>query len=287
MSQLSATVLTNSSPQPADEFMEDWVSDLLADPLTKCPATVAHFKTVKGIIDARVYLKNTLGFSGWEEGQIKYEDWEKNSAGYNNDIEKYRREIEYDRPTYSHFRMSGQILDVGGGAGVVREFLPSAARLVSVDPYISCPFEVPSSKRSAYSCLSTKLNFLGALAEFIPFRSESFDWVHMRSMLDHVQIPDLALMEAHRVLKGSGHVLIGMYVEGGKSGVISRRDQIKERIKTALCALGFDKWKDHHTWHPTYMNLIRLIEDNGFSIVDVYWQPQFADTVCYVQAKKA
>ena len=30
----------------------------------------------------------------------------------------------------------------------------------------------------------------------------------------------------------------------------------------------------------------KLIEDNGFSIEDVYWQPQWKDTVCYISAKK-
>jgi len=50
----------------------------------------------------------------------------------------------------------------------------------------------------AYPCLDQHLNFIAACAEFLPLQSNSFDWVHMRSMLDHVQSPDLALMEAHR-----------------------------------------------------------------------------------------
>lgn len=36
--------------------------------------------------------------------------------------------------------------------------------------------------------------------------------VHMRSMLDHVQVPDLALLEAHRVLRLGGRVLVGLHV---------------------------------------------------------------------------
>ena len=69
--------------------------------------------------------------------------------------------------------------------------------------------------------LEPPLNFIAATAEFQPFVEGSFDWVHMRSMLDHVQVSDLALLEAKRVLKPTGHVLIGLYVDGVKSGVIS------------------------------------------------------------------
>ena len=108
----------------------------------------------------------------------------------------------------------------------------------------------------------------------------------MRSMLDHVQIADLAILEAHRVLKKGGNLLIGLYVEGGKSGNMSSKQKVKHLIKDGLSLVGFNKWKDHHIWHPTYSNLTKLIEDNGFVIQDVYWQPYWNDQVCYVHATK-
>ena len=46
-----------------------------------------------------------------------------------------------------------------------------------------------------------KFNFIVAFAEFLPIKNSVFDFVHMRSMLDHVQVPDLVILEAHRVLK--------------------------------------------------------------------------------------
>jgi hypothetical protein len=105
-------------------------------------------------------------------------------------------------------------------------------------------------------------------------------------MLDHVQVVDLALLEAKRVLKPGGRVLIGLYVNGGKSGVISFERRIKDLIKAVLGLVGIERWKDHHIWHPTYQNLLTLITDNGFAIEDTYWQPQWKDMVCYVSAKK-
>ena len=71
-------------------------------------------------------------------------------------------------------------------------------------------------------------------------------------MLDHVQSPDLALMEAHRVLKPTGQLVIGLYVDGGKSGKRTLERQLKEIARTILVACGVTRYKDHHTFHPTF-----------------------------------
>lgn len=168
----------------------------------------------------------------------------------------------------------------------MREFLAADVEFVSTDPWLFAPFANSNPRKAAYQCLSQPLNFIGATAEFQPFVAESFDWVHMRSMLDHVQVPDLALLEARRVLRPRGRLLIGLYVEGGKSGVISIQRRVKNTIKTGLQIVGINRWKDHHVWHPSYAGLTKLIQDNGFTIEDIFWQPQWKDMVCYVSAAK-
>jgi len=106
-------------------------------------------------------------------------------------------------------------------------------------------------------------------------------------MLDHVQVPDLALLEVNRILRPDGRLLIGLYVEGGKNGIVSLKKQIKNKIKYGMEFLGSDRFVDHHLWHPSYDNLLKLIEDNRFTVTDTYWQPCWDDTVCYVCARKA
>jgi len=263
------------------------IAELLADPLSKRPVPPTFFPLVNGIFDARVLLKNTRGFSEWMKGQDKFETWETSGAGYEEELKAYMAEIDYDRPVYEHYRMGGLILDVGGGVGTVREFLPSTVKFVSIDPFINAVHNIPPAKKNAYRCLSQKLNFVAATAEFVPFVAEAFDWVHMRSVLDHVQVPELALLEALRVLNSGGRVLIGVSVEGGKTGRIGSKRRMKKIIKKGLELVGIDAWKDHHTWHPTHKSLIKLIEDNGFHVEDVYWQPYWRDQVCYVCARKA
>lgn len=267
--------------------LDSYIVSLLADPLSKQPVAPTFFPFVKGVLDARVFLKNTRGFSEWMEGQNKYETLEPSGVGFEEKVKAGLAEIAYDRPVYEHYRMSGVILDVGGGAGTVREFLPETVQFVSIDPYINALHEIQPSRREAYTCLERPLNFIAATAEFLPFIAESFDWVHMRSMLDHVQVPDLALLEARRVLKSDGRALIGVYVAGGKSGHISVKQKLKNAIKHGLERVGINRWKDHHIWHPSYKCLIKLIEDNGFAVEDVYWQPYWHDQVCYVCARKA
>lgn len=260
------------------------MKDILADPVSKESVTYDHFRCVDGVLDARVFLKNTYGYNEWAEGQVEYEKLVEDDK---TSIEVYRAEIEYDRPTYEHYSLRGRVLDCGGGSGIVREFLSDDVEFVSTDPWLHAPFANSAARKVAYSCLNRPLNFIAATAEFQPFLAESFDWVHMRSMLDHVQVPDLALIEARRVLKNGGRVLIGLYVEGGKDGVIPFKQRVKESVKKALSFIGIDRWKDHHVWHPTYRGLVKLISENGLEIEDTYWQPHFKNYVCYVCARKS
>ena len=267
---------------------KNWLEDILAHPITKKDIDLASVRKLNGKLDLRVYLPNTHGFSEWEEGQKEYEKWYASGDGYKNDVNKFLAEIEYDRPIYEKFKLTGSILDVGGGVGTTREFIEDISQYVCCDPFMDVEENIPSAKVAAYKCLTNKkLNFIGATAEFLPFRDLSFDWVHMRSMLDHVQVPDLAIIEAHRVLKDQGSLLVGLYVEGGEKGGMSAKELLKHELKELLARLGFSKYKDHHTWHPSFPNLKKIIMNNGFIIDEIFWQPHWNNTVVYIRAKKA
>ena len=61
---------------------------------------------------------------------------------------------------------------------------------------------------------------------------------------------------------------------------------MKEFIRHILSLFRFDKYKDYHTWHPSYQSLKKLIIDNGFRIDKEIWQSEWNDKVVYIQAKK-
>ena len=258
--------------------LDQWVLEILADPITKLPASPNAIGITEGVTDARRFMKNTVGFVQWDDGQSAYEGWEQST------VEDYKKEREVDAPVYDHIKMSGRVLDVGGSIGAIRDFLPKGTEFVSVDPFLGCTDHIPPAKIAVYPCLSERLNFIAGCAEFLPFQAQCFDWVHMRSMLDHVHSPDLALMEARRVLKLGGKLVIGLYVDGGKTGLRTLDRQLKEIVRPILTTIGFKQFKDHHLFHPTLKNLKKIVIDNGFKIDDIYWQPGWRDTVCYITA---
>jgi hypothetical protein len=95
------------------KMLDTWITDLLADPISKSPSTPERIGITDGIVDARRFLRNTIGYNLWDEGQSFYENWEQRT------IEDYQKEVAGVAPVYQHIRMSGRVLDVGGGAGSV------------------------------------------------------------------------------------------------------------------------------------------------------------------------
>jgi len=267
--------------------LDDSIISALADPITKKRADLKDLKKLSsGIIDARVFMPNTYGYEIWEEGQESFENWEKNSDYYKNKVQKYKDEILYDTPIYDRFPLSGKILDIGGGAGILRQFIPNESTLVSVDPFEDPVKACPPPKRDAYQCLNDPLNFICGNAEFLPFVEDTFDIVHMRSMLDHVHGPDLAVIEAKRVLKDSGFLLIGMSIEGDEKGKLSLREHAKELARFLLVKVGFKQFEDHHLWHPTLPGLNKILLDNGLKPIETYFQPYWKGKVVYIKAVK-
>lgn len=265
---------------------EKFLIDILADPITKMPKKIEHFQIKKSIIDARVYLKNTYGYSEWIEGQEVFENWDANEDGYSS-VQAYHDEIKKDSVVFNKFRFSGVVLDVGGGPGIIREFIPADCKYISIDPHISVVDKIPTNKYKAYSCLARPLNFIAGNAEFLPIQSNTVDFINMRSMLDHVQIPDLALIEARRVLRSNGKLLIGLLLERGPDDKFTILEWLKHEIKELLGNIGITRYKDHHVWHPTYANLTSIVEENGFNIDEVFWQPGWNNKVIYLLASPA
>ncbi len=100
--------------------LQPWVTAILANPITKQPCQPQAFNNVEGVIDARVFLKNTYGYSDWAEGQGAYEA--EFSGKDTTTVEAYQTEINYDYPIYQHFHMAGRVLDCGGGQALCGNF---------------------------------------------------------------------------------------------------------------------------------------------------------------------
>lgn len=276
--------------------LDPWLRDIIRDPIGKTPLRFGsgclfseygrRYDVIDGIPDLRALnLHSGTTAESWKRGQIAYE---KRSAGKaeisGEDYEGQRRGVG---PVYRELPVVGRCLDVGGNDGRLRAFLNPAEEYVSIDPYLEIVREPRSEEcRRVYPFLDEPLNFIAALAEHLPFSSESFAVVHMRSVIDHFASPELALREAFRVLRGDGQLIVGLTVRGGKAGRDTASVRFKETARSMLVGAGFSSFEDHHIWHPTYDELRRLIDHCGFHVDKTHWQASEHDRVCYIRAVK-
>jgi len=250
--------------------------------------------------------------------QKEYEAYHARHRSRDN-LKRYLEEIDSVKEIYTEeFHIKGRVLDVGGHQGRLRHFLSEedVPFYISVDPYLEVFQHIVFQPNllKAYQSLAKPCNFLACHGENLPFVEKTFDWVHMRSVLDHFQDPYLALKEAYRVLKAGGGVLIGLTVRGGQSSLkIDDRGSVDSwsfpsisninkriprggltpltralvaRIRRNAKTLHEQQKVDDHMFRWDYENLIDLLDVTSFDIVKEHWQkPPF--TMCiYLSATK-
>jgi ubiquinone/menaquinone biosynthesis C-methylase UbiE len=203
----------------------------------------------------------------WQQGQRAFESQMAQEAQADN-IQVYFDEIESVREIYTEvFHLSGKVLDVGGHQGRLRHYLTDdVTQYVSIDPI---PFNLHQLEEQpnllkAYPCLlggqSYPSTFYTGVAEDLHlFSHNTFDWVHMRSVIDHFENPEQALTEAYRVCKHGGHILVGF-------AVMERKPKTLRAIWDSI----FNP--DEHTTHLTVKQLHDLYRKIGGVPRKEHWQ---------------
>ena len=252
----------------------------------------------------------SVGMEKWSSIQREFE--RRSARARRKDrLDKYLEEIDSVKEIYTEeFSISGSVLDVGGYQGRLRHFLSSdeVPMYVSVDPYVQAFEDVASQTNlvKAFPCLTQPCNFLACDAENLPFKSETFDWVHMRSVHDHIYDPYLTMIEAYRVLKDSGHLLIGLAVTGGRSTMEANRKEqpvyvspIVQKVLRLLKNLGMIKaakyelklysakpLNDGHMCRWRYEDVLDLCKRTNFAVTKEHWQKPPYGACIYVAAEK-
>jgi SAM-dependent methyltransferase len=278
--------------------LENWFRDILVDPLGKeplseadgylCTAYGRRYPIVNGIFDLRVLNNETTADQKtWREGQFEYTKMHVAEIDRDQQID-YAAEIASVKGVYEAISLEGRVLDVGGHQGRLRSFIGAGLRYAGCDPFLEVFRGIDKQPKllQAFPFLEQPLNFVCCDAELLPFRSQSFDTVHMRSVIDHFLSPELALHEAYRVLVPNGKLIIGLYVEGGKLGKEGALTGAKEAVKRLISAVGIEGYKDHHIWHPTAQELVNLAADCAFTVEKTHWQEGTDEKVFYASFRK-
>ena len=105
-------------------------------------------------------------------------------------------------------RLSGAVLDVGGGLGVARQFLPPDASCLIVEPSDSWLDPRWSILEDRYPVLRQEADWIRGTGESLPLRSGCFDAVLALWSLNHTSDPERTITEVHRVLRPGGRFVV-------------------------------------------------------------------------------
>jgi ubiquinone/menaquinone biosynthesis C-methylase UbiE len=142
----------------------------------------------------------------WQERLLEMEDWYQE---LNSDIGANSCFLA-DYTPYATLlaSISGDVLDLGGGIGIPRHYLPLETRYTAIDPSVRWLNTDWSALLNSFPCLERKPNFIRGVGEYLPFSPQSFDAVLSFWSLNHASNPKLVFSEVKRVLKPSGKFLI-------------------------------------------------------------------------------
>jgi SAM-dependent methyltransferase len=147
--------------------------------------------------------------AGWAERQSAmeagYRDLVADPAhtvlAYNSDFGPYRDLLLW---------RTGRLLDLGGGNGLLRHFLPEGIEYIVAEPNLWWLSEAWQPFAGAFPCLGIPLAFVRAVGEALPFADGAFDHVVSFWSLNHTADPEAVVNAAHRVLRPGGHLLLAL-----------------------------------------------------------------------------
>lgn len=147
--------------------------------------------------------------------------------------------------------LKGTFLDVGCSSGELLYFVQKLGYDIK---------GVELNSRTASIAVANGLDVRCATVEKAGFGENSFDYVHMGDLIEHVLDPVALLEESKRVLKQGGKLII----------ITPNMDCFWSHTTKALFTLFGIPWSSltppHHLFDFSYGNLEKLLVDNGFDI---------------------
>jgi SAM-dependent methyltransferase len=178
-------------------------------------------------------------------GEMIDTDWSR--ACFTNDYDPYRHILG---------AYSGTVLDLGGGAGVTRHYLPHDARYLVVEPSLMWLGAEWATLADEFPCLAERPAFVRGTGEALPVRERTFDVVLAFWMLNHASDPARIFQQAARVLRPGGRFLLVLEdmepswrdvarPEMRRRGMAAIRALAKQKLGAALLRRAWPLQEDH------------------------------------------
>jgi SAM-dependent methyltransferase len=145
--------------------------------------------------------------SGWELRQQQMEKWYQELVAHPDwAIQCFIN----DYTSYSSLlsTLTGTVLDIGGGNGVIRNYLPESVYYISIDPSMEWFGNRWEPIAESLPCLKTPPLFVRGIGEYLPFPPNCLDAVLAFWSLNHAKCPATIFQETYRVLKPSGRLIV-------------------------------------------------------------------------------
>lgn len=159
---------------------------------------------------------------------------------------------------YLKVRPRGRLLDVGCSSG---EFMYLAKQLGEE------VVGVELNPRTADIAKANGLNVTLGTLESAKFPAGSFDFIYMGDLIEHVTDPNALIVEAHRLLKTKGEIII----------VTPNMDCFWSQATLKLWRWFKIPWSSatppHHLFNFSYGNLRQLVEKHGFKATYAWYLP--------------
>jgi len=151
--------------------------------------------------------KKEPSHSEWRARQADMESWYHDFVA---DEECAGPQLSREYGPYAGFlaNLKGSILDVGGGVGLVRDYLPPGAHYIVLDPSMYWLNESWTNLYRQFPSLRERPLFVQGFGESMPFLSGAFDVVLAFWSLNHALDAGQCIAEMHRVLKPHGKALL-------------------------------------------------------------------------------
>jgi ubiquinone/menaquinone biosynthesis C-methylase UbiE len=240
-----------------------------------CTSCDQHWPATSGWLDFRPEDQR-LG-QHWRDRQTSMEGWYENLITASDQAELCWRH-DYDPLAGILGGLRGTILDVGGGNGIVRQYLPPGADCVVLDPSPEWLAADWMQVARSFPALLSPITFVLGIGERLPFGSARFDAVLSLFSINHAADPPSLVQEAARVLRPGGRLLIvaedveprwrDLPTAGYRSGWTPLHRGVRQKLAADL---GLRPWPIHPEHLAITEDDLRVWLSDDFELRDRSW----------------